>query len=97
VPVVNIKGVAAGALTLDGATLAAIYLGDIKKWNDERVQKLNPKLALPDSAIAPVYRSDGSGRISCSPMICRKKAPSSRRRSVLSPRCSALWNQRQGQ
>jgi len=61
VPVVNIKGVNAGALTLDGATLAAIYLGDIKKWNDERVQKLNPKLALPDSAIAPVYRSDGSG------------------------------------
>ena len=61
VPVANIKGVGAGALTLDGATLAAIYLGDIKKWNDERVQKLNPKLALPDSAIAPVYRSDGSG------------------------------------
>ena len=61
VPVVNIKGVSAGALTLDGATLAAIYLGDIKKWNDERVQKLNPKLALPDSAIAPVYRSDVSG------------------------------------
>jgi phosphate transport system substrate-binding protein len=61
VPVVNIKGVNAGALTLDGATLAAIYLGDIKKWNDERLQKLNPKLALPDSAIAPVYRSDGSG------------------------------------
>ena len=57
----SIKGVSAGALTLDGATLAAIYLGDIKKWNDERVQKLNPKVALPDSAIAPVYRSDGSG------------------------------------
>jgi phosphate transport system substrate-binding protein len=61
VPVVNIKGVSPGALTLDGATLAAIYLGDIKNWNDERVQKLNPKLALPATAIAPVYRSDGSG------------------------------------
>jgi phosphate transport system substrate-binding protein len=61
VPVVNIKGVSAGALTLDGATLAAIYLGGVKKWNDERIQKLNPKLALPDSAIAQVYRSDGSG------------------------------------
>ena len=61
VPVVNLKGVSDGALTLDGATLAAIYLGDIKKWNDERVQKLNPKLALPETAIAPVYRSDGSG------------------------------------
>jgi phosphate transport system substrate-binding protein len=61
VPVINVKGVAAGALTLDGPTLAAIYLGDVKKWNDERVQKLNPKLTLPDTAIAPVYRSDGSG------------------------------------
>ncbi len=61
VPVINVKGAAAGALTLDGPTLAAIFLGDIKKWNDERVQKLNPKLTLPDTAIAPVYRSDGSG------------------------------------
>jgi phosphate transport system substrate-binding protein len=61
VPVINVKGVSAGALTLDGPTLAAIYLGDIKKWNDERLQKLNPKLTLPDVAIAPIYRSDGSG------------------------------------
>jgi phosphate transport system substrate-binding protein len=61
VPVVNIKGVKAGGLTLDGATLAAIYLGDITKWNDVRVHKLNPKLSLPATAIAPVYRSDGSG------------------------------------
>src|ERR1700680_441111 len=61
VPVVNVKGVKAGALTLDGATLAAIYLGEITKWNDARVQKLNPKLALPATAVAPVYRSDGSG------------------------------------
>jgi phosphate transport system substrate-binding protein len=61
VPVINVKGVAAGALTLDGPTLAAIYLGDVKKWNDERLQKLNPKLTLPDTAIAPIYRSDGSG------------------------------------
>src|ERR1700726_4793441 len=45
VPVVNIKGVKAGSLTLDGATLAAIYLGDITKWNDARIRKLNPKLS----------------------------------------------------
>src|ERR1700694_3251939 len=56
VPVVNVKGVQAGQLVLDGATLAAIYLGDITKWNDARVKKLNPKLALPDTTIAPVYR-----------------------------------------
>jgi phosphate transport system substrate-binding protein len=61
VPVVNIKGVKAGGLTLDGATLAGIYLGEVTKWNDPRVQKLNPKVALPATAIAPVYRSDGSG------------------------------------
>src|SRR3982074_64795 len=61
VPVVNIKGVQAGQLVLDGATLADIYLGDITKWNDPRIRKLNPKLALPDTTIAPVYRSDGSG------------------------------------
>jgi phosphate transport system substrate-binding protein len=48
-------------MVLDGATVAAIYLGEISKWNDARIQKLNPKLALPPLAIAPIYRSDGSG------------------------------------
>jgi phosphate transport system substrate-binding protein len=61
VPVVNIKGVASGALQLDGATIASIYLGDITQWNDPAIKRLNPKLALPSTAIAPVYRSDGSG------------------------------------
>ena len=61
VPVVNIKGVAAGQLTLDGATIAAIYLGEITSWSDPKIHKLNPKLNLPDVAIAPVYRADGSG------------------------------------
>ncbi len=61
VPVVNIKGIAAGQLHLDGATVASIYLGDITQWNDPKIKSLNPKLALPNTAIAPVYRSDGSG------------------------------------
>jgi phosphate transport system substrate-binding protein len=61
VPVVNIKGVKAGEVVLDGPTLAAIYLGGIKSWNDERIKKLNPNVELPKQAIAPVYRSDGSG------------------------------------
>jgi phosphate transport system substrate-binding protein len=61
VPVVNVKGVQAGQLTLDGATVASIYMGEITQWNDPKIKKLNPKLALPDTAIAPVYRSDGSG------------------------------------
>jgi phosphate transport system substrate-binding protein len=61
VPVVNIKGVLPGQLHLDGSTVAAIYLGDITQWNDPKIVKLNPKLSLPSTAIAPVYRSDGSG------------------------------------
>jgi phosphate transport system substrate-binding protein len=59
--VVNVKGVGAAQLHLDGATIAAIYLGDIAKWDDPQIKRLNPKLALPGTAIAPVYRSDGSG------------------------------------
>jgi phosphate transport system substrate-binding protein len=61
VPVVNIKGVQGGQMVLDGATVASIYLGEITKWNDPRIKKLNPSLALPATAIAPIYRSDGSG------------------------------------
>jgi phosphate transport system substrate-binding protein len=61
VPVVNLPGVGAGQLTLDGNTLAAMYMGDITKWNDPKIAKLNPKLKLPALAIAPIYRSDGSG------------------------------------
>jgi phosphate transport system substrate-binding protein len=61
VPVVNIKGIQAGQLHLDGATVASIYMGDITQWDDPQIKRLNPKLALPSTAIAPVYRSDGSG------------------------------------
>jgi phosphate transport system substrate-binding protein len=61
VPVVNVKGVQGGQMVLDGATVAAMYLGEITKWNDPRIKKLNPTLALPATAIAPIYRSDGSG------------------------------------
>jgi phosphate transport system substrate-binding protein len=61
VPVVNIDGVKAGDLVLDGSTLASIFLGDITKWNDPAIKKLNPSVALPKQAIAIVHRSDGSG------------------------------------
>src|SRR5208282_5274971 len=61
VPVVNIPGIKPGELALDGATIAAIYLGDITHWNDPAIQKLNPGLKLPKLDIAPVSRSDGSG------------------------------------
>jgi phosphate transport system substrate-binding protein len=61
VPVVNLAGIKPGQLVLDGPTLAAIYDGEISQWNDPRIKALNPKLVLPSQAIAPVYRSDGSG------------------------------------
>jgi phosphate transport system substrate-binding protein len=61
VPVVNLKGVQAGQIVLSGALVASIYMGEITRWNDARIQKLNPKLALPATTIAPIYRSDGSG------------------------------------
>ena len=61
VPVVNLDGVAPGALTIDGPTLAKIFLGDIKNWDDTAIQKLNPDVKLPKQAIAIVHRSDGSG------------------------------------
>ncbi len=61
VPVVNIKGIAAGQMKLDGQVLGDIYLGKITKWNDPALMALNPGLPLPDAAIAPVRRADGSG------------------------------------
>jgi phosphate transport system substrate-binding protein len=61
VPVVNIKGVAPGQLKLSGQVLGDIYLGKITKWSDPAVVALNPGVALPDAAIAPVRRADGSG------------------------------------
>ena len=61
IPVVNIKGIAPGALKLNGQVLGDIYLGKITNWNDAALKALNPGLALPDAAIAPVRRADGSG------------------------------------
>ncbi len=61
VPVVNLEGIKPGELVLDGPTLAKIFLGEITKWDDEAIKKLNPKVTLPSAAIAIVHRSDGSG------------------------------------
>jgi len=49
------------ALKLDGDTVAGIYLGQIKKWNDPKIAALNPGVKLPDQDIVVVRRSDGSG------------------------------------
>ncbi|WP_428425235.1 phosphate ABC transporter substrate-binding protein PstS [Methylibium sp.] len=61
VPVVNIKGIAAGQIKLTGQALGDIYLGKIAKWNDPALAALNPGVPLPDAPIAVVRRADGSG------------------------------------
>ncbi len=61
VPVVNLEGIKPGELTIDGPTLAKIFLGEIKTWDNAAIKKLNPSAKLPSQAIAVVHRSDGSG------------------------------------
>jgi phosphate transport system substrate-binding protein len=61
VMVVNLPGIQPGQMTLDGPTIANIYLGKITKWNDPVIAKLNPGVTLPNTEIAVVHRSDGSG------------------------------------
>jgi phosphate transport system substrate-binding protein len=56
----NLPGVKSG-LKLDGPTIADIYLGKIKSWNDPAIAKLNPGMKLPSTAITVVHRSDSSG------------------------------------
>jgi len=61
VPVINIEGVKPGEIVIDGPTLAKIFMGEITKWDDAAIKKLNPSAKLPSDAIAVVHRSDGSG------------------------------------
>lgn len=61
VPVINIRGIAPGQMKLTGQVLGDIFLGKITKWNDPAIKALNPTLPLPDAAISPVRRADGSG------------------------------------
>src|SRR5260370_8901464 len=74
VPVINIEGIKPGDITLDGPTLAKIFLGEIKTWTDPAIAKLNPSAKLPAQAIVVVHRPDGSG-----PRFLRTDYPSKRR------------------
>lgn len=60
VPVYNVPNVS-GELKFTGPLLADIYLGKVTKWNDKAIVDLNPGVALPDTDITVVHRSDGSG------------------------------------
>jgi phosphate transport system substrate-binding protein len=57
----NVASLGTTQLKFDGRTIAAIYQGQITKWNDKQIAQLNPGVKLPNSDIIVVHRSDGSG------------------------------------
>ena len=61
VPVVNVPGVTAGQLRFTGPLLADIFLGKITQWNDPAIAAINEGVALPETRITVVHRTDGSG------------------------------------
>ncbi len=61
VPVINVPGVASGAMKLDGDVLARIFLGEITTWNHPAIVATNGGIKLPAKKITVVHRSDGSG------------------------------------
>jgi phosphate transport system substrate-binding protein len=60
VPAYNLPGFS-GDLKLSGGIIAEIYLGKITKWNDAKIAAVNEGANLPDLAITPAFRTDGSG------------------------------------
>ena len=54
----SLKGV---KIRMTAAVLVDIYMGEIQKWNHEKIKKINPGVSLPDQNIIPIYRADGSG------------------------------------
>ena len=61
VPVINLEGFKPGELRITGPVLAEVFMGNITKWNDPKLQALNPGKKLPDMNITVVHRADGSG------------------------------------
>ena len=61
VPVINLDGFKPGELRITGPVMAEVFMGNIIKWNDPKLQALNPGKKLPDMSITVVHRADGSG------------------------------------
>jgi phosphate transport system substrate-binding protein len=61
VPIINLDGFKPGELQITGPVLAEVFMGTINKWNDPKLQALNPGKKLPDQPITVVHRADGSG------------------------------------
>jgi phosphate transport system substrate-binding protein len=59
----NLPGVQSG-LKLDGTTIADIFLGKVKTWDDAEIKALNPGISLPSTPITVIHRSDSSGTTS---------------------------------
>jgi phosphate transport system substrate-binding protein len=59
-PIVNLPGIAAGQLKLDGKTLGDIFYGKIKKWNDPAIAAMNIGTPLPNADIVVAYRKVGA-------------------------------------
>jgi len=57
----NLPGLNDANLKLDGPTLADIYTGKIRSWDDKAIVALNPNLSLPHNPIVPIRRAEGSG------------------------------------
>lgn len=60
-PVINVPRIFTGQLKLDGLTLASIFMGKIRNWNDPALVLLNPDLRFPNMPIVVVHREDKSG------------------------------------
>lgn len=60
-PVINVPGIFIAKLKLDGPTLAALFMGKIRMWNDPILRQLNPDLPLPNLAVSVIHREDKSG------------------------------------
>jgi len=61
VVIVNLPGIEDAQLKLTGEIVADMYLGKIRRWNDPKLVEMNRGLTLPNVAVAPAYRADGSG------------------------------------
>jgi ABC-type phosphate transport system substrate-binding protein len=91
VPVINVDGVKPGEMVLDGTTLANIFLGTVKSWDDPSIQKLNAGLKLPSTPIVVVRRSDGSGTTSTLRIICQRSVRSGSQKPVPARRSNGRW------
>ena len=82
----NLPGVKTG-LKLDGKTIADIFLGKVKTWDDPEIKALNPGVTLPSTAITVIHRSDSSGTTRASPASSPRSTPNGRARSAPARTC----------